>query len=220
MLSGRLTAIYNLVTDATVLADVCTDHALLPIELMKNKVIEKAYACDIAEGPIAIATANIREEGLEGKVIPILADGLNNLPDDVDTVVIAGVGYFTVEEILENDIDKLYSFDRIVVQVNKDVPLLRQWISDHHFTILDEKIVSEGMYYQIIVFNTAYHRSYSNLEIKLGPVLLENSDALFIEYLDHMLKNLREICSRVPEGTIKRSVLESEIGSLQSVLYK
>jgi tRNA (adenine22-N1)-methyltransferase len=218
MLSNRLTAVYNAVIDSEIIADVCTDHAFLPIELVKNNKVKKAYACDIAEGPLEFAKSNIIKENLEDKITTMLTDGIQNLPKEVDTLVIAGIGYYTVEEILNHDIEKLYNFKRIVVQVNKDVRFLRQWISDHHFTILDETIVYEALYYQIISFNTNFHRTYSFLEISLGPILMERNEPLFIEYLEYLLLNMKDIYSHVPKQTKKSRVLQENIKSLESVL--
>jgi tRNA (adenine22-N1)-methyltransferase len=218
MLSNRLTAVYNAVKDSEIVADICTDHALLPIELVKNKKVLKAYACDIAEGPLEFAKLNIIKENLEDKITTMLTDGMQNLPKEVDTLVIAGVGYYTVEEILDHDIEKLYNFKRIVVQVNKDVRFLRQWISDHHFTILDETIVYEALYYQVISFNTNFHRTYSFLEINLGPILMDKNEPLFIEYLSYLLLNMKDIYSHVPKYTKKSRVLQENIKSLESVL--
>lgn len=218
MLSNRLTAVYNAVEDSEIVADICTDHALLPIELVKNNKVLKAYACDIAEGPLEFAKKNIIKEGLEDKITTMLTDGLQNLPKEVDTVVISGIGFYTVEEIFNQDIDKLYNFKRVVVQVNKDVRFLRQWISDHHFTIIDETIVYEALYYQVISFNTDFHRTYSFLEISLGPILMEKNEPLFIEYLEYLLLNIQDIYNQVPKNTQKSRVLQENIKSLESVL--
>jgi len=220
MLSNRLKAVYDAVVDSKVVADICTDHALLPIELIKNKKVEKAYASDIAEGPLEFANKNIKVEGLEDKIETILTDGMQGLPQDIDTIVMAGIGYYTVEEILENDIERLYNFKRIVVQVNKDTMLLRKWISDHHFTIIDETIVYDAMYYQVISFNTTYHRTYSQLETTLGPILMKKNEPLFLEYLEYFLLNVKDIYNKVPKHTKKSRLLRENIKSLQSVLDK
>lgn len=218
MLSNRLKAVYDAIKDSDIVADIGTDHALLAIELVKANKVKKAYACDINEKPLENACKNIEAENLDSQIITVLTDGLNNIPEEIDTVVIAGMGYYTCEEILENDFERLYGFKRIVVQVNKDVELLRKWISDHHFTILDEEIVYEGMYYQVVSFNTDFHRTYSDLEIDLGPKLMERKDPLFIEYLEYLLLKNKEIFAKVPKYGPKYIELRKNIKAIESVL--
>lgn len=174
MLSKRLLEIARLVDKNKVVYDIGSDHALLPCFLVSNNICPKAYAVDNKKGPLEKAKKTISEYHLEGKVIPILSDGLDDVKDDVEIVTIAGMGYFTVEKIFKDK--DLSKYDKLIVQINKDTQLLRQYISDNHYTILDEKVIKDDFYYEIIVFNTSYHDSYSELEINNGPVLIRNNE--------------------------------------------
>lgn len=174
MLSKRLLEIAKLVDKNKVVYDIGSDHALLPCFLVSNNICPKAYAVDNKKGPLEKAKKTISEYHLEGKVIPILSDGLDDVKDDVEIVTIAGMGYFTVEKIFKDK--DLSKYDKLIVQINKDTQLLRQYISDNHYTILDEKVIKDDFYYEIIVFSTSYHDSYSELEINNGPVLIKNNE--------------------------------------------
>ena len=205
MISKRLIEIAKLVQRNKVVFDVGSDHGQLPCFLLKEGIVEKAYAGDINEGPLSSAKANISKLHLEGKVIPVLSDGLANAPEDVKQVVISGMGYYTIEHILDNaDVSK---YDYFVVQSNTDVNYLRKYISDHNWTITNEKAVHDGFYYQIVCFTTERHETYSDMEIKYGPVLLEKMDETFKEYLNDQIRKLNTIYSKSnnPEilGTIK-----------------
>jgi len=87
----------------------------------------------------------------------------------------------------------LKQYDKIIVQVNKDVDLLRQFISDHHYTICDEEIVKDDFYYEIVAFNTIYHESYSPLECRYGPLNLKKRTGIFLEYLQYKMDKLKII---------------------------
>ena len=191
MLSKRLLEIASLVDENKVVFDVGSDHGLLPCFLVSNNICPKAYAGDNKEGPLSRAKESIERYGLEGKVIPVLSDGIGKISDDVDIVVIAGMGFYTVKHILENkNLDK---YEKIIVQVNKDCAELRRFISDNGYTIVDERVVFDGFYYEIVVFNTKKHESYSESEILYGPVLLKRKDQVFIDYLNSRKDKLKTI---------------------------
>ena len=189
MLSKRLLAIAKLVDKNKVVYDIGSDHGLLPCFLVLNKICLKAYAIDNKKGPLNRAKETINKYHLQGKVIPLLSDGLNGVKEDGEIIVIAGMGYYTLYDIFKDK--DLSKYDKLIVQINKDVDKLRKYISAHNYTIIDEVIVKDDKYYQIIVFNSNYHDAYSKLEIDYGPILLNKKDACFKEYLMELLnKNI------------------------------
>ena len=191
MISARLLQIAMLVERNRVVFDVGSDHALLPCFLVQNGICGKVYAGEIAEGPLEAGKANIRKYGLEGKVIPVFSDGLAKAEDDVDIVIIAGMGYHTIRHILDSCEVERYQY--FLVQPNTDADLVRRYISDHGYTIEDERVVYDGFYYQIIRFSADLHDPYTDLEIRYGPVNLRRRDEVFIAYLEDLKKRYTEI---------------------------
>ena len=63
-LPPRLAAIAALVPDGARLADVGTDHALLPIRLLLDGKIQSAVATDIRPGPLSRAKENAYAAGV------------------------------------------------------------------------------------------------------------------------------------------------------------
>ena len=99
-LPPRLAAIAALVPDGARLADVGTDHALLPIRLLLDGKIQSAVATDIRPGPLSRAKENACAAGVQD-LFCVLCDGLTGIsPDSVDTVVIAGMGGENIAAIL------------------------------------------------------------------------------------------------------------------------
>ena len=212
MISDRLAAIAYMIDKNKVVFDVGSDHGLLPCFLVESEISPKVYAGDIAEGPLSNAKENIEKRGLEDRVIPVLSDGLAKANDDVDVVVISGMGYHTIIHILDNsEIDRYHYF---LIQSNTDVDLLRKYISDHGFTIEDERIVHEDFYYQIIKFSADLHEPYSELEIKYGPILLKKRDHIFLDYLRDKKNKLIEINERAN----KKEFLDT-INEIDKILY-
>lgn len=195
MLDVRLQAIYDLIKENSAVADIGTDHAFLPIELLKNKKCLKVYACDVNDGPLKIARENIKANGFEKSIITIKSDGLKNVPDDTEVIVIAGMGYYTARDILEKAKDKLGKYKQIIVQVNTDVNLFRKWLSDNHFKIVNEKMVKVKHFYTIIEFNTEKGEELSEEDLVLGPVLRKEKSEVFLEFVNYKLAKLLEIKS-------------------------
>ena len=140
-LSKRLNTISRLVPDGSVVFDVGSDHALLPCHLVESGKCAKAYAGDNKREPLKRAEANIKKYHLEGRVIPVLSDGLDEAPEDADTVVISGMGFFTMRDILEKCDTSRY--ERFILEANKDVNLLRNYINEKKYSIIDEYALEE-----------------------------------------------------------------------------
>jgi tRNA (adenine22-N1)-methyltransferase len=85
-------------------ADIGTDHARIPIYLLERGVTQSVIATEVREGPLAAATAALARHGLGGKAELRLGDGASCLSkDEVDCVIIAGMGGDTIAEILRAD---------------------------------------------------------------------------------------------------------------------
>ena len=100
-LTPRLQAVAGLVPRGARLADVGTDHAYLPASLLQQGVIDTAVAADLRPGPLDRARATAERYGLTEQISFRLCDGLSGiLPEEADTVVIAGMGGETIAAIL------------------------------------------------------------------------------------------------------------------------
>lgn len=205
MISKRLLQIANMIPKDMIVADIGTDHAFLPVYLMENGLAKKVYACDNKEGPLSGAIAHIEEANLTGSVIPILSDGLTDVPKDTEVIAISGMGSELILEILDAHLSKFEHIQRIIVQGNTSVQKLRQYISGHNYRIVDECVVEEYKYYQIISFDlTPAERPLEAEEVWLGPVNIRKRSETFEKYLherynylyklnlEHPLKDQRE----------------------------
>lgn len=186
-LSRRLLKIASLINEDDVIYDVGTDHGLLPCYLLDNNLCKKAYAIDNKQGPINSCKKNIKKYNLEGKVITKLSNGIDDIENDVTTVIIAGMGFHTVKRILDNH---CLSNKRFIIQINRNTKDLRQYISDNHYRILNEEIVFEDHYYIIIEFTNSISKQLTRKEIYFGPILIKKKEPLFLDYL----KEYRKTC--------------------------
>lgn len=217
-MNQRIEQIAEMVKKSAVVADIGTDHALLPVRLIQNQTAEKVYACDNKEGPLKSAIHTIRNYQMDQKIIPILSDGFANVPDDTKTVVIAGMGYYTVESILENGRKRLPAFQQIVIQVNDNVSFLRKWISDHQYFIDDEKLIEDRSHSYIAISFTAHQGNrLSEEEIYLGPVLMRKKDPGYIQYCKRQKEIKSKLVSCKKDGDPAKNTMQKEIAMLEKI---
>ena len=103
-LSRRLQAAAQLaaVPELRCVADVGTDHGYLPIWLVEQGFAKRAIAMDVRQGPLQRAREHIEEHQLSAYIETRLSDGLAALQrDEVQVIVIAGMGGATMKEILQ-----------------------------------------------------------------------------------------------------------------------
>ncbi|MBY7704810.1 SAM-dependent methyltransferase [Vibrio harveyi] len=114
MISKRLKSVSLLIDNANVVADIGTDHAYLPIYLVKNKKAKKVYACDLNKKPLQSAKENISKFGFDSQIFTILSNGLEFVVDplieDIDIVTICGLGSQTILDILSKDHKKISKY--------------------------------------------------------------------------------------------------------------
>lgn len=212
----RLQAIFDMVKAPCILADIGCDHGLLPIALVKQGKCSKAYACDVRSGPLSRAKDAIKAAGLEGKIIPVLSDGLRDVGSDVNAIVIAGMGYDTIVHILQQDLEKTSQFQQIIVQCNGRVEELRKWISEHGFCIDEERIVKDKHYYQMISMHREQRTPLTKQQCMFGVYLKE--DPLFQEYWHHILEKKKKILLQMQEDHENYSITKEWIALIENEL--
>lgn len=217
MLKKRLQAVYDMIEENSIVADIGCDHAMLVCALVANKKCQKAYAMDVNEKPLKQALKTIEHYNLTNNVNAILSNGLAKITDDVDTVVICGMGFETCKMILENDFDKLKRYKKIIIQINRDVYKLREWINQNNFKITNEDIVIDHHYYQIIAIDPNLNANYTNLELNYGPILLNNKTDIFLKYLEHLKSKYFKIINKISDQT-KQKEIQNKITEIENII--
>lgn len=148
-LSDRLMMSAKMVTKGIRVADVGCDHAHTDIWLVKEGIAKHAIAMDVGEGPLSHASANIRLYGLENQIETRLSYGLDELqPGEVDCVVIAGMGGTLTTCILNKGRKVLEGVQELVLQPQSDIWMVRRFLREHGFVIVDEDMcIEDGKYY-------------------------------------------------------------------------
>ena len=181
MLTERLKCIASLVKCDTA-ADIGTDHAYIPIELVKSERAKKVIASDVREGPIKIAAANISKYGLTDKIETRLGSGLSVLKKgEADNIIIAGMGGELICEIIKKDTETARAAKLILQPMNYQYEL-RKYLIENDFTIETEDIACEGhRVYNILVVKNGRQKKYENdIEYHFPTFLLKNKNFKFL----------------------------------------
>lgn len=200
-ISKRLESIANLVPENTKIVDIGCDHGLLDIYLVQTKKIKSLIATDNKETALNNAKKNIKKYKLQSKIETRLGSGLDIInKDEIDTIIMSGLGTHTITGILINNKNKLTNVDTIIIQSNNYINFLRKKITSIGYYIENEKLVKDsGLIYTIIVFKKG-KKHYSKKELYFGPVLIKENSKLFQEKKKQDLITLNKIYKLIPKN--------------------
>lgn len=197
MLSLRLSSLTKFVNYNDKIIDIGCDHALLDIFLVKSDLVKSIIASDINVQALNSGIKNIENEGLSDKISARLGDGLNVLTDkdNIDTVIISGMGTNTIMGILNND--HLKDINKLIIQSNNDHTMLRKYVTKLGFFIKSEEYFQDNKKNYINIVFVRGNKKYSKLDLTYGPILKHNKP-----YLEFEINNIEKIEELVPKNKI------------------
>ncbi len=198
-LSGRLATLVECVRPDTIIADIGTDHAYVPVYLVEKGICPKAIAGDLNAGPVESAMNTVESYGLETKIEVRQGNGLQILsPGEVDMIIIAGMGGLLIEQILSEGKDKLQNVNSLLLQPNNHAFEVRSWLMGSGWGIVDERLVLErGKFYPVIICEQNRGIVTEDpVALEIGPRLLEKGGPLVERFLE---KRSRE-CAGILDG--------------------
>jgi len=245
-LSYRLQTIASRVPRGARLADIGSDHALLPSYLAERGMISFAVAGEVNPGPFEAAKRQVNAAGLTGVIDVRRGDGLAVVsPGEVDTVVIAGMGGNLIASILEDGKEKLAGVSHLILQPNIGEETVRRWLDENGWQLTGEAILQEdGKIYEVL---TASPVSASEAEaaaaaglyaprvlpcgltverewlLRFGPFLLEEASDVWVKKWEAELTKMERIRkslqqSDLPASKEKVRQLSEEMDHIREVL--
>ena len=209
-LTPRLQTVADQVLPGARLADIGTDHAYLPVCLLLEGVIDSAIAADLRPGPLSRAKETAAQYGVSEKISFRLCDGLSDIrSEEVDTIVIAGMGGDTIAAILESARWTKGKGIRLLLQPMTAQMHLRKWLSGQGYSIEYERISCEGKrLYTIMNIMAGEMPQLSPGELWAGR---QSDDPLRGAYLDMMLGKARRILEGQRSAQRENAVLIAEL---------
>ncbi len=186
-LDARLGCAASFVRAGAVVADIGTDHAYLPIHLIKEGVAVRAVAADINAGPLENARVNIEESGLSDKISLSLTDGLWGIEKYAPTdILICGMGGELIEKIISEAPFTKDKNIRLILQPMSRQEILREYLLRTGYNIVCEELsYDDGRVYVCICAEyDGIRREYSDTELLLGRHNIEARNELFCALVD------------------------------------
>lgn len=227
MKKHRLEEIINLVEDNSIVADIGTDHGIVPYELIKSNKAKKVIASDISEKSLDKLREKLDYLDEPEKIILNVSDGLDNLNEyQVDTIIISGMGGNLIVDILNKNIDVAKSANCLILGANNSLSVLRKFLHDNSFEIIEEVDLFENdKYYQIIKVKVGKQLFSNDYEYEFGKFLIDNKSENLKQYIKQQIENKKTILSNISEkdsDNVKNAIdnINVEIKELEKVFNK
>ena len=216
-LTPRLQAVARLVPPNAALADIGTDHAYLPAWLLGRGQVRSAIAADISKGPLDRAKLTAQQYDCTDRMEFRLCDGLAGIaPDEVDTIVIAGMGGETIAAILQAAPWVCNGRYTLILQPMSAQPDLRGWLWYNGFSIQKEELVREGdKLYNILVASYGDAVELTAGEEWAGRQRPDMDQPLRGEYLSKLLAKLERAIDGISRG--KEGLQDAKLSKLRQV---
>lgn len=201
-ISKRIQKIIEYIDIEDKVADIGCDHGYLGVGCLE-KGIKFLQNIDNKKGPLSTAMKNLSDYQMDDNVIYTLCDGLDELDDRVDTIVISGMGGDLISQIINRNLEKAKKLKKIIIVAHTKLFLLRKEMTNN-FTIIDEAMISEkNKIYEIIIFKPGISNQYGYDDYLLGPILKDKQEELFLQKWQNRLLEIENILQNTDNLELK-----------------
>ena len=218
MLSKRLQIIADLVPKDSNVADIGCDHGYLLIYLKDNHFNGKLLGIDNKKGPLESFRNNLIQKKYENEITIKLSDGLKDIDNSFNTIVIAGMGFDNIKKIVLDSKEKLDNIETFIIDSHTKEPEVRKFFVKLGYKIEEELIIEENaIFYEIIKFVKG-NREYSEIEYKFGPILIKDKSDVFKKKWNKKLLKNSEIIKNNNIENIKKNTFEKENKIIKKII--
>ena len=196
-MSSRLEMIASFVTQGRGVADIGTDHAILPIILRRRGYKGYIVAGDINEGPLKKAERGLLEAEIDDVELK-LCNGLESIDGSrIDTIVVAGMGGDTITGILDRGLYDMPEWaDRsdykLILHPVIKPEILRYWLVNNGFRISGENYIEDnGILCQLICAEPGESEKYMDSELYVGKLERIVNQPCFEAVVDKHIKRFK-----------------------------
>ena len=220
----RLRSAVDYVRRGAAIADIGTDHAYLPIFLLREGIAERAIACDIGRGPIDRARENIASAGLSDRISTLRTDGLHGVePFHPDHILIFGMGGELIVKILSEAPWVHDASIRLILQPMSRVEVLRRYLWENGFSIVGETLSREDdrIYQTICAEWRGRSEAFTSLDCLIGKRECNAASPLYIPFLKQKIRVAEQILAgRSQAKTADIGAQQEELQALKERLLE
>jgi len=191
-LDARLKSAADFIPICDTFLDVGTDHAYLPVYLVKKEICKNAVASDLKKGPLISAGKTAEAYNVSDKIFLRLGSGFETVkPYEVQAAAVAGMGGMLISQLLKASEDTVKTINTLVLQPMTAVYELRSFLYNNGYTIADEVLAKDsGKIYSIMKVHPISEPKPSEAEIFIGRHILKKTGELYEEYKNKQIKKL------------------------------
>ncbi len=209
---GRLEKIVELVDEKKIIADIGSDHGITAIKIYEERNPKKVIATDISKNSIQKLVDKLHYN--KYNIETMIADGIKELPEDVEQIIISGMGGILISNIIEEGIDIAKNAEKLIIQANNSLVHLREYLLSNSFEIVDEYMIEDSDIIYFIIISRfdekSKNKEYSDIELKYGRHNIKRKDELLIEYIEKEVDNINTIISNIKDINTKDSIKRLE----------
>lgn len=192
MLSKRLQQVADTVKKSNIIGDIGTDHAYVPIYLVKNGIAKGAVAADISQGSCKKAQLNVTANHINDLIDVRCGNGLEVIKSGeiIDAIIIAGMGGLMTISVLDSNKEAVQNAKQLVLQPQKDISKVRKYIHSIGFKINNEVMLIDGGKFYNIIDAEKGSEEYNEIEYLFGKILIDNKSEILKEYVNIELNKI------------------------------
>lgn len=222
---ARLRAAAGFVRQGARLADIGTDHAYLPVSLLRGGRVTFAVASDISAGPLAHARETAAFAGIgEDRLALVLTPGLRGIETFRPTdITVCGMGGEMIVGILSEAPFVRDPEIRLILQPMTRAQVLRTYLAANGFAIVSETLarVKRHVYTCLCVHYTGEAYALSPVEAYLGAYYTRyagREHPLFHAYLEEQIATVRRRVTGLRSVGAAREEDESLLAAMEAYL--
>ena len=175
--SKRLLEITKFIDEEDFVADIGADHGKLIIEIANKYKNNKYLAVENKIGPFNNLKNSVENYNFNKNIECSLSDGIEYLPDHINTLVLSGMGGFNVINIIQKSLKNLKNVKKIIYSVHRNPIELEFFLKSYGYLPIESSAVHEhGQFYNIVC--TKLNKKHAFIQINdQGDVTPKEFDA-------------------------------------------
>ncbi|MDD2370663.1 MAG: class I SAM-dependent methyltransferase [Firmicutes bacterium] len=205
-INTRVDKVLNYIQKGSTVADIGCDHGYVLIKGVTDDIIKSGIGVEVAKGPFNQAKINVHEYNMDDYINIRYGNGLDPvLINECDVCVIGGMGGRLITNILRDNKEKASNFKRLILQPMNSEFILRKYLLENNWVIVDEDILIEDRLYLYIIAEKGNMEVHDDFIYEIGPVLAKKNNSGRNKYIKQKIFKLEKILMNLKEVEVKET---------------